>query len=56
MRQDTLKHLRAIQRELRISSGSRSLETQTIPSRKDKQSDPRKQRKSKDWMKDVDTE
>ncbi len=45
---DSLKRIQAMQREDRLA-GERAMGTRTIPSRKDKQQDPRKERKEKRW-------
>lgn len=47
-----LKRMKAFEREQRMEQGHRSTETQTIPSRKEKDADARKQRKQKHWLKD----
>lgn len=50
---DELKRIRGFQREERIENGENySLSTRTIPSRLEKQNDPRKQRKNKSWRND----
>lgn len=41
----------AIERERRLASGVRQI-AKTIPSRRDKANDPRKQRKSRSWDRD----
>ena len=47
-----IKRIKKIEREVRLESGHRSLETQTIPSRKEKAADAKRQRKNKAWLKE----
>lgn len=50
---DRLKKIKAFERENRLALGHRSTATKTIKSRKEKEKDARKQRKSKSWKKDL---
>jgi hypothetical protein len=49
-----IKRIKAFERQFRLENGHRSTETQTIPSRKEKESDARRQRKNRQWQKEYD--
>jgi hypothetical protein len=47
-----LNKVKGIRRDNYLKGDNRKLNTQTILSRKDKETDPKKQRKNKSWMKE----
>lgn len=47
-----IKSLKSVNRDLQIESGVK-LTTKTMLSRKDKQNDPRRQRKTRAWQKET---
>ncbi len=47
-----IKRFKAAERELRLQNGHRSMGNQTIISNKLKESDARRQRKSRSWVKE----
>lgn len=47
-----LTRINSIMREDRIAMGGRKMMTMGIPSRRDKNNDPRKQRKTRPWLRE----